>query len=247
MAYKYRIAKLEDVPDNLRAMYKADGDAFVLDVEGVVPKERLDEFRNNNTQLQQQLERLKDVDPVKYRELVDLQRQITEGELLKKGDVEGVVNSRVTAMKAALESERDGFKVRAETSESRLSALLIDAAARTEALKLGVVTTALDDVVLRARMSYQMKDGVPTPLDDKGQVVYGKDGKTPMPMTDWLGGLKKTAPHLFAISAGGGAGGGNRTANGDLTKASPVDKIAAGMAMGGLMGNLPSEQSNAAS
>lgn len=241
MALKYRIKKIEDAPEAVRNLYKADGDEFVLDTEGVVPKERLDEFRENNIALQKQLDKLKDIDPVKYRELITLQREVEEGQLLKAGKIDEVVNSRVTAMKTALEGERDGFKSRAESAEGRLSVLLIDSAIRSEALKLGVVSTALDDVVLRARTVYKMKDGAAVPHDDKDQVIFGRDGKTPMPMTDWLTGLKKTAPHLFANSQGGGAGGGMRSGSNDLSKASAVDKIAAGLEQGGLLGRLPAE------
>jgi len=243
VALKYRIKKLEDAPEAVRNLYKPDGEEFVLDTEGAVAKERLDEFRENNVALQRQLDKLKDIDPVKYKELTDLQREVEEGKLLKAGKIDEVVNSRVTAMKTALETERDGFKARAETSEGQLAVLLIDSAVRAEALKLGVVNTALDDVVLRARTVYRMKDGAAVPHNDKGEVVFGKDGKTPMPMGDWLTALKKTAPHLFATSQGGGAGGGSRTGSGDLSKASAVDKIAAGLEAGGLMGRLPAETS----
>lgn len=229
MAMKMRIAKLEDVAEGVRSLYKADGEGFVLDVEGAVPKERLDEFRNNNIQLQQQLDKLKDVDPVKYRELIEIQRQIDEGKLLKEGKVEEVVQGRVALMRTSLEGERDTFKSRAERAESQLSTLLIDSAVKNEALKLGVAPTALDDVVLRARATYRMVDGVPTPHNEKGEVVYGKDGRSPMPMSDWVEGLKKNAPHLFQGSQGGGANGGTRTGHTDLSKASPTSKIAAGL------------------
>ena len=241
MALKYRIKKLEDVAETVRGLYKQDGDEFVLDAEGIVPKERLDEFRENNITLQKQLEKLKDIDPAKYRELSELQRQVEEGQLLKAGKIDEVVNSRVTAMKRSLEEERDGYKTRAETSEAQLSVLLIDSAVRNEALKLGVVNTALDDVVLRARTVYKMKDGAAVPHNDKGEVVFGKDGKTPMPMGDWVVALKKTAPHLFANSQGGGAGGGGRTGTTDLSKASAVDKITMGLEQGGVLGRLPSD------
>ena len=240
MAMKYRISKLEEVAEGVRSMYKADGQEFVLDVDGVVPKERLDEFRTNNIALQQQLDKLKDVDPVKYRELVELQRQVDEGKLLKEGKIEEVVQGRVAAMRSTLEGERDSFKTRAESAESQLSVLMIDGAVRTEALKLGVAPTALDDVVLRARSTYRMVNGVATPHNDKGEVIYGKDGKTPMGMNDWVEGLKKNAPHLFAGSQGGGAGGGGRTGQVDLSKATAVQKISAGLGqLQGLQANLP--------
>jgi hypothetical protein len=99
MGLKHTITKLEDVPENVRTLYVAQGDKFVLDVDGVVPKEKLDEFRNNNIALQQQIDKYKDLDPVKYRELMAIQQKITEKELLDKGEVEKLVELRVTTMR----------------------------------------------------------------------------------------------------------------------------------------------------
>jgi hypothetical protein len=120
---------------------------------------------------------------------------------------------------------------------------MIDAQARTVAAKLGVKSTALDDVVLRARAIYAMENGVPVPKNEKG-VIFGKDGATPMPIEEWGTELKKTAPHLFEGSNGSGAGGGGRNATTDLSKMKPVDLIQQGlseMAGHGLMSNLPKE------
>lgn len=242
MALKFKIKALTEVEEAVRGMYRQDGDSYVLDVVGVVDKDAHDQFRNNNIQLQQQLEKFKNVDPTKYQELLDLQRQLNEGELLKAGKIEEVVNGRVAVMRTTLEGERDTFKARADKAETQLSILLIDSAVRTEALKQGAHPTALDDMVLRARSTYQMVDGVPTPKNEKGEVVYGKDGKTPMPITEWVPGLKKVAPHLFQGSAGGGAGGGARpgaTPTGNLT---PAQKISMGLEAGlgsRLMSDLP--------
>jgi len=242
MGLKYKIAKLEDVPENVRSLYKAEGDGFVLDAEGVVPKERLDEFRTNNINLTQQLEKLKGVDPVKYAELIALDNKVKEGELIKKGDLEGVVNLRVEAMRTDLTSKLSTAEANAAKMASQLSKVMVDDQVKTYAIKTGVRDTAVDDVVLRARGIYVMDPavGAPVPKNDKGEVIFGKDGKTPMPMEEWMVGLKTTAPHLFAQSSGGGAGGGGRPgAGGDLSKASPTDKIAAGLAAGGLARDLP--------
>jgi hypothetical protein len=239
MGYKYKIAKLEDVAENIRALYKPEGDAFILDVDGVVPKERVDEFRTNNIQLQQRLDALKDVDPVKYAELIKLDNEIKEGELIKKGDVEGVVNLRVTAMKADLENKLNQSNTSLQKANAQLGVVLIDNSVKTAALKTGVAPTAVDDVVLRARAIYQIHEGNPVPKNEKGEIIYGKDGTTPMPMEDWVKGLKEVAPHLFLGASGSGAGGGNQSGVKNTASMSAVDKINAGLAAGGLLGTLP--------
>lgn len=231
-ALKYAIAKLEDVPENVRSLYKQDGQQFVLDAEDIVPKTRLDEFRTNNIQLQQQLDKLKDVDPVKYAELIKLQQDVEEGRLIKEGKLEEVVNLRVTNMKRELEGQLTTSQTALQQANTQLAILMIDNAVRQEAVKNGALPTALDDVVLRARTVYSMDKGQAVPKDDKGQIIYGKDGTTPMPMADWLVGLKKSAPHLFAGSQGSGAGGGRNAPGGtDMSKLTPSQKIAAGLSM----------------
>lgn len=242
MGLKYQIAKLEDVPENVRTLYKQEGTGYVLDAEDVVPKTRLDEFRTNNIQLQQQLDKLKDVDPVKYAELIKVQQQVEEGKLIQAGKLEEVVTLRVTNMRRELETQLNGTKTELSQANAQLAMLMIDNAVRQEAVKNGALPTALDDVVLRARTVYSMEKGQVIPKDDKGQIIYGKDGQTPMGISDWLVNLKKSAPHLFAGSQGGGAGGG-RSGSGpsDISKLSPSQKISLGLAQAsGMMKDLPS-------
>src|SRR5574337_522222 len=118
MGLKYTIAKLEDGEEAVRPLYVQQGDKFVLDVDGVVAKEKLDEFRNNNIELQKQIEKYKDVDPVKYRELMAIQKKITEKELLDKGEVDQLVNLRVAAMRDELEGKLNGIRLRSGTTAS---------------------------------------------------------------------------------------------------------------------------------
>lgn len=239
MGLKYKIKKLEEVAENLRPLYKAEGDEFVLDADGIVPKERVDEFRTNNIQLQQALDKLKDVDPVKYAELIKLDNDVKEGKLIKEGKLEEVVNLRVGAMKTNFETQLTTAQTALTKANAQLGVVLIDNAVKSAALKKGVAPTAVDDIVLRARGTYQIKDGVPIPVNEKGETIYGKDGTTPMPMEDWVEGLKPAAPHLFLGAQGSGAGGGGNPATKTTANMSAVDKINAGLAAGGLMGSLP--------
>jgi hypothetical protein len=104
-----------------------------------------------------------------------------------------------------------------------------------------VVDTALDDLVLRARSTYTLDKGQPVPKNEKGEVIYGKDGTTPMSIDDWMTGLKKTAPHLFRGSSGSGANGGRNNGQVDMSKLTPSQKISMGIAQGGLVSKLPGE------
>jgi hypothetical protein len=241
MGLKFTVAKLDEVPETVRSMYKQEGTVYVLDVEGVVPKERIDEFRNNNIQLQQQLEKLKHIDPTKYAELIALDTQVKEGELIKAGKLEEVVNLRVGEMKRTYETEKVTLSTQLSTANSQLALLLIDNTVKNAAIKNGVVDTDLDDLVLRARSTYTLDKGQPVPKNEKGEVIYGKDGTTPMSIDDWMTGLKKTAPHLFRGSSGSGANGGRNNGQVDMSKLTPSQKISMGIAQGGLVSKLPGE------
>jgi hypothetical protein len=240
MGLKLTVDKLEDVPENARAMYKPEGGKFVLDVEGAVPRERLDEFRNNNIELQQKLEKLKDVDPVKYRELMELDRKVQEKQLIDKGDVDGLVNLRTNEMRKDFETKEVTYKTQLDSANAQLSMLLIDNAVKSEAIKLGVHETAVEDVVLRARSTFVVDKGQPVPKDAAGQVIYGKDGVSPKSVGDWLVDVKKTAPHLFKGAQGSGAGGGRQGPGGNVTNLSPAAKIAMGLNQAGLQ-QVPSD------
>lgn len=231
MAVKYKIKSLDEVSQDLRNLYRQEGSEYVLDVDGVVDRSRLDEFRNNNIQLQQQLEKLKDIDPNKYKEFMELDRKVKEKELIDKGDIEGLVNVRVSAMREELTTRASTAEGRLETAHQQLAILTIDNNVRAEAIKQGVLPTAVDDVILRARNMYKMVDGVATPMQDD-KVVFGKDGSTPMQIGEWLTSLKKGAPHLFQMSSGGGAGGGTGHGSVDVGKMSPAQKIAYGLSLG---------------
>lgn len=239
MGLKFQISALTDVAEAVRGMYRQEGSVYVLDVEGAVPKERLDEFRTNNITLQQQLDKLKDIDPVKYRDLTALQRKLEEKELLDKGEVDKVVGIRVEQMRTELQTTIDTQGAQLTAAQTQLNKLLVDNVVKSAALKHGVLADAVDDVVLRAKNLYVVKDGVPTPTNEKGEVIYSTDGKTPMPVEEWLTNLKKSAKHLFAGSSGGGAGGGHRSGSMDISTLTPAQKINLGLSQGGLQSRLP--------
>ena len=230
---KFRIAKLEDVSEAHRDLYsKQEDGSYVLMVEGAVGKDRLDEFRNSNIELTKRLDALKDVDPAKYQELLDLDRKAKEGELIKKGDVEGLVNLRVSTMKADYEGKLGDLTKNYETATRQLEVLTIDNVVRENAIKLGVAPTAVDDVLLRAKTTFRVESGKPTAKDSSGNVIYGKDGQNPLSVGEWLGGLKTDAPHLFQQSSGSGSQNRHGPGNSGGTPMTASQKIAEGLRNG---------------
>jgi hypothetical protein len=245
MGLKFQVTKLEEVPEVSRGLYRPEGNVFVLDVDGVVPKDRLDEFRNNNISLQQQLDKFKNVDPSKYADLVKLQTELEEGKLIKEGKLDEVLALRTGTMKTTYETQLTTLNTQLASARSQLGVVMIDNVIKSAAIKLGVIPEAVDDVVLRAKGVYHLDDaGAPVPKDAQGQVIYGKDGKSPMPVEEWLTALKGTAKHLFLGNSGGGANGGGRNGTPNMATLNATQKIAVGLSNGQggrLLANLPNE------
>ena len=229
MKLKFKLESLDGLDAAIAALYEqgADG-AFYLSVDGAVGKDKLDEFRNNNVKLLKDLEKFKDVDPAKYQELLALAKKQDEKKLIDAGDLDKVVEQRVGEMKSTYETQLQTLTQENSVAKRQLEALLIDNAVRDAALKSGVQATAVDDVLLRAKATFQIKEGNAVPVDAQGNVVYGKDGTSPMSVADWTTGLKKQAPHLFQGSQGGGAQGSGK-GNVDTSKLSSAQKIAQGL------------------
>lgn len=243
MALKFMLEKLDEVEEGLRKLYVEQEGKFYLDVDGVVSKDKLAEFRDKNISLMKAIDKYKILteDPEKVQELVNEFNTLrkTKGKVSDKeiNDlVEEKVVQRVAQMKeehrVALQTETDKTGVLTR----QLEGLLIDSAIRSEAGKLGVRAAAVDDVLLRARAVFKVQDGAAVPFDKKGSIIYGKDASTPMSAGEWITNLKKDAAHLFEDSQGGGArpgaGGKPGAAASDANKnsMSSVSKIAAGLA-----------------
>lgn len=230
---KFKVAKLEDVAEQFRGLYAQGADGmFYLQAEGAVDKDRLDEFRNNNVNLMKEMEKYKDVDPAKYNELLAIQRKVEEKELIEKGEIDKLVNLRTQEMRRTLDQQIADLTKANEINVRQLETLTIDNAVREHAVKLGVQATAVDDVLLRAKTVFRLQEGKPVAVDKDGQVIFGKDGQTPMAVGEYVTGLKETAPHLFQPSTGTSAHNNGRPNGNNGQNLSPTQKIAAGIANG---------------
>lgn len=231
MALKHRIEKLEEVGEAFRGLYEQAQDGkFYLQVEGMSPNTKLDEFRENNIRLTNELnltkEKFKDIDPVRYAEMVATVGKTPE-------QIENAVKARTAALTAEYQGKEAELTGKLASLSGQLNTVLIDGTLKSEAAKAGVLVTALDDVVLRGRMVYSLNDkNEMVAKDAKGQVLYDTDGTSNLNVGNWLKGLKKNAPHLFEGMRGSGGGGNNGGTGGtgfDMSKASAVGKISEGL------------------
>ena len=213
MALKAILKSLEGLSDELKKQYVEKDGAYHLDADGLVPKDRVDEFRNNNIDLKKQLDDLKKtyegIDVEQVKELLKKEIQLKEKKLIDSGKVDELLEERTKSMKTEYEKKIKELSDKVASSDTQLERLVIDNAIQSEAVKSGVRDTAMEDVLLRGRARFKLQDGKAVPLNGEGKTIYGKDGSTPESMTEWVSGLSTSTPHLFKPSTGGGTNGNN--------------------------------------
>ncbi len=233
---KALIASLDEVPEALRDLYAKTGDGkYGLQIDGLVDKSKLDEFRDNNIALKKQLDDMgkqmqsfNGVDPAKFKEYEEQARQIQEKELIKKGDFEALVAQRTSAMKKDLEDkiaammetikalEGDKTKAYGERDSYIVESELRKAAEDPNA---GYNPGVADILLPHVMKEFTIKDGKVTRVKPDGTVVYGKDSN-PSTIHEFLTDMSKDRPWMLKPSSGGGARGntGNGSANGKTMK-----------------------------
>ena len=218
---KSRLTKDEHaaLPEAVQEHYKAEGDAFVLDADGVVSKADLDaanakvvEFRNNNQALNAkaiELDALKakylNVDPAEYERVKgELEALKTKG-ITKPDDITTKVQAAVTAaVKPLSDKLADAERQRQESDtalkQSRLRSALTTAALEGKATKEAaytIVDKAIEIFDLDEHGALKAKEG-----------HYSADKPTEsLTIGEWLTAQSKgTLRFAFEPSRGGGAG-----------------------------------------
>ena len=231
MALKLRYNSKEEVPAESLALYAEREGGWVLDVDGVADKAKLDEFRANNVALLKQVEDLKKrfegIDPEEVRRVAEEKKRLEEERQLKAGEVDKVIESRVKGLKSDWEKQVATLTSEREALNARLTAIQIDQGVITAATKRGLRPTAITDITSRARSVFKLVNGAPRAFEADGQTVrYGRDGVTPMSLEEWVDAQVSDAPHLFESNAGSGAasngsgGAGNRSVRNPFRKES---------------------------
>ena len=225
MALKYKYATKQEIPAEHQSLYVERDGAWLLDADGVVSQTKLDEFRQNNITLTNQLKRFEGIDPDAVRQLAEDKRKLEEAQQIKAGEVEKVFEARLKNARGEWDKQHGAVVAERDALTGRLTAIQIDQAVVTEATKRGLRPTAIPDITSRARVNFKLVAGVPQAFEADGQTArMGKDGVSPMTLAEWVDALVSDAPHLFEANAGSGAAGSGSGGAGNRSVKNPFRK-----------------------
>lgn len=230
--FKFIIDSLDQVAEGHRQFYVKNEETgkYQLQVEGAVPRAKVDEFRNNNitltnevTGLKTQLAAFEGIDPAKWSEYK------TKAEAFKGDqDIDKIVTQRLEAATAQHRETVQKLTNDLNSTTSDYHNTLIGNEVRTAAMKAGARPDALEDVVRRATGTFSVVNGKAV-IQKDGQVVYGSDGVSPMSSFEWAKNLAKDAPYFFSENQGGGGQPGSFKTDLPREKMTAQQMISAGL------------------
>lgn len=169
--------------------------------DGKVIKTELDQFKTQFDGL--------DITAVKG--LLTKVGQDEETKLIAEGKLDEVITRRTERLRTDYDTKLATEKARADKAEqfaAKYSDKVLADSIRAAAIKAGALPEAAEDIILRARGAFKLsEDGEAIATDRDGEVVYGKDGKTPLSPLEWAESLRETATHLWPRAQGAGPTG----------------------------------------
>ena len=226
---KYIVTSEDDLPEDekLRELYVKEGDKWVLNVQGVVPKKQVDEFRTENVKLRKEVEKFKGIDPeevpAKLQRLTEVEEELEALKDTDKNKVKELVEQRTNEMKTAHEKQLKALQDEAAGLRSNLKTLKIDQQITESGAGFGLRNGAAPDLVARARSVFDLDDdGNIVARDADGQQIFNKAGE-PLSPNDWVESMTKDAAHLFDPNEGTGSKGGAK-GGGPLAGTNPWKK-----------------------
>lgn len=163
---------------------------------------------------QDKLKAFEGIDPEKTRALFDKFSKAEEQDLLKNGDVEGVINKRLGDARVKFDEELKGVRgeldktsKERDTYKNRYEGHVVRDAVGKLALEAKAHPTALDDIARRAMDIFKVTDkGELEARDKDGNLIKTETGDLLTPQR-FVESLKKAFPHYWPGSAGGGLDG----------------------------------------
>ena len=219
MALKSIIENKEEIPEGVKEFYEEENGKYLLKVEGLTEKAKLDEFRNSNIELQKKLEEastnlesFNGIDAVAAKDALAKMQSVENQELMDKGQFDELLakqeseyGGKIDAIqKHATEQENSAKKYKDELETYRVTSAIQTAVNESGTPQ----SSAVADILARAKSSWSIDDkGNLFCVDSSGKARYSENGTQYLSPQEWSKELIANAPHLFVPSIGSGANG----------------------------------------
>lgn len=240
------VEKLEAVPEQFRTLYVEKDGKFLLDMARITDTTNLKKSLESEREAKKRIENEKrdleksfeGINPKTVKEMMARLDNDEEGRLMKEGKLDELVNKRTERNTERLRQDfekklgdKDGEIQQKAQVVTKLQRRALGSVLTTTFLDLGVHKDALEDVLLNALNEHWTvnEDGEAVMLDKDGDVVLGKDGKSPLQLTEWGESKRATKKHWWPAGNAGGGAAGSHGAKGqrDLSGLSPTDRMTA--------------------
>lgn len=207
--------------DSIRKVH--DGVQAKVDEAVAGLKTKNEELLGEKKKIQERLAQFSEItDPEEAKKALKFLNESEDAQLIRDGRVDELIGKKTASMqlehKQKLEevtAKLEDISKEATTYKSRYERKLMDDALRESALRAGIRTEAISDVLLRGSQLFTLgKDGSLEARNEKGELRKNSEGSVITPAV-WLEELKASAPHYWPSSDGAGALGSDFTADGD--------------------------------
>jgi predicted RNase H-like nuclease (RuvC/YqgF family) len=168
-------------------------------------KVKVNEFRDNNIKLKEQIEAFDGIDADKVKELLATQKDVETKELIKAGDVEAALEKQKEALTADFDKRLSAVQEESAGLRGDLHTLQVTDKLKDAALEAGAREDAVPDLVKSAASDWQLKDGQPVYIVNDQIQLSKTDAGENMGMEEYFKGLATSKPFFF--NGSGGAGG----------------------------------------
>ena len=145
------------------------------------------------------------IDVDAYQDMLSKQEAMKTKKLIDAGKIDELLDEKTKSMREVHNKELSKTNEVNQSLQDQLAKLVIDNAVRDSALKAGVVDTGMDDILLRSKSIFSLKDGKAVPTDAQGNTIFGHGTSEPMSVNEWVKAQMDVAPHLFKSSSGSGS------------------------------------------
>ncbi|EPL6456375.1 hypothetical protein N0G65_003560 [Providencia rettgeri] len=181
-------------------------------------KSKRDELLGTNKGLKDELDSLKTqlggIDITAVKDLLSKANMDEESKLIAEGKLDEVIQKRTERLRADYDGKLASEKERADKAESHANKFrqsVVKGQIVQAAIESGVLKEATGDIAFLAQSQFSLDDnGNAVALDENGEVIIGKDGKTPLTPKEWVETIRESKPYFWPVAQGSGAQGNEK-------------------------------------